>query len=383
MSHRFSYPRRAAMTLLLLNASAAFGLTPESPASDNAHVVARFDTAVEAGFPFSIVVEAPQAAGSGGRARRATTTQMVVERRLAVDVHLPSQAQALMYAGRLGAARAVFTRGDDRLDVSLADEEGVRVIGYRAGVDDMDQHTYPAGQDADDDTPGLAPIGRTIGPNHVEDPLGFHPTFHLFIHNDLRAEEPAQLHSRFVAWWVDDLLTILPGERKLSLYYYVRVPWIADMDYQQNDVLNRFSEALRLRAPVVGLPYGKSFKHKFLLLTAHSPLPGVGGLAVEGQSEAVASVTGRLSVVAHEFGHTLGATHESAGSMRFSVFSWSDVLWRTCDTTMRASPVSEFSCLKYSPENERAIRSYLHHGPVEDRADRWLDRRRRSTITVD
>jgi hypothetical protein len=165
------------------------------------------------------------------------------------------------------------------------------------------------------------------------------------------------------------------GEPKIDVRYYTRVPWITDMDYEHPDVLDRFAIALRQLSLHIDLPYGKSYKHKFLLLTARPAVSKASGLALEGQSEAVATVQGRVSVLAHEFGHTLGATHESAASGRFRTGPWSLMNWYRCDSNMHPLAPSTFSCLRYTPDNERAIRSYMRHGPVAERTDLWLERR--------
>lgn len=191
----------------------------------------------------------------------------------------------------------------------------------------------------------------------------------------LRSDDSAELHARFTAWWIDDLLDVLPGEPRITLHYYARVPWISDMDYERADVLDRFADALRYLSPHLGFPYGKSYKHKFMLLTAQPAQATTSGMAVQGQSEAVATVQGRLSVVAHEFGHTMGATHQAATSTRVDASVWSLIPWYRCDSNMHPVAPSTYSCLRYSAENERAIRSYQRHGPTVERPDHWLERR--------
>jgi hypothetical protein len=298
---------------------------------------------------------------------------IVVDRPLAVDLLLPPATSSTMYSGRLDGKRAVFTRSGGRLDISLPSEEGVRVVGFRSGVDRIDQRMYLNGDGYRGDREGMSPAELSIKPDHIEDPLAYGLSFHIFIHDDLRAYDAADLHARFTAWWIDDVFSVLPNSSKLTLQYYLRVPWISDMDYEHDDVLDRFAHALRLIAPHMGWPYGKTYKHKFMLLTALPAIPNVSGLAIQGQSEATASVQGRLSVVAHEFGHTLGATHEAAGSGRFATESWSLLNWYQCDSNMHPVAPSVYSCMRYTDANERAIRSYMRHGPVAERPDRWLD----------
>ncbi len=358
---------------------------PPEPPNGTASVVELFDQAVDAGLPFRIwipdvtMTPSPSAGEQGGpsRPRRAVGpgAGISVERRLPVDLRLSPQVAGAMYAGQLNGERAVFTRGGDGLHVSLPSEGGVTVVSFRVGHDEARRHTYPAG-DGYADEPVIPFTGElSITPHHVEDPLAHRPTFHVFVHDDLREQSIADLHARFAAWWLADLVTVLPGEPKIDVRYYTRVPWITDMDYEHPDVLDRFAIALRQLSLHIDLPYGKSYKHKFLLLTARPAVSKASGLALEGQSEAVATVQGRVSVLAHEFGHTLGATHESAASGRFRTGPWSLMNWYRCDSNMHPLAPSTFSCLRYTPDNERAIRSYMRHGPVAERTDLWLERR--------
>ncbi|WP_369926958.1 hypothetical protein [Xanthomonas sp. NCPPB 2632] len=347
------------------------------PQDDTASLVARFDRAVASGLPFSITLPATTASKPApGRTRRAVQEGIVVERRLPVDLRLPAAVVAVMYAGRLNGEKAVFTRGGDRLDISVPSRAGVDVVVFRSGWDKVEWHNYPAGVGYVDE-PEIRFQGElSIPPDHIEDPLAYHPTFHVFLHDDLGSGgDPADLHARLGAWWLEDLMTVLPGESQISLRYHSRIAWITDMDYEHVDVLDRFARALKLVAPALGLPYGRSYKHKFLLLTARPAIGRASGLALQGQSEATASIQGRLSVMAHEFGHTLGATHAAAVTGRYPTYPWSLLNWYQCDSNMHPSAPSTFSCLAYSADNERAIRSYLRHGPTSERPELWLERR--------
>jgi hypothetical protein len=359
------------------------------PPNGAADAVALFDEAVDNGLPFRIWVPNVKMATSqpvepqDGRSRvlRAVGAAagagagISVERRLPVNLRLSPQVAGAMYAGQLNGEYAVFTRGGDGLHVSLPTAEGVTVVTFLAGRDEAWRRTYPAGEGLADEPVASYTGELSIKPGHLEDPLAHTPTFHIFVHDDLRDHTVADLHARFTAWWAADLLKVLPGEPTIFVNYHSRVPWITDMDYEHADVLDRFAVALRQLSLHTELPYGKSYKHKFLLLTAHPAVAKASGLALVGQSEATASIQGRVSVVAHEFGHTLGATHEAATSGRIPSGPWSMMYWYGCDTNMHPVAPSTFSCLRYSPANERAIRSYMRHGPVSEREDVWLERR--------
>jgi hypothetical protein len=339
------------------------------PADDVGSLVARFDRAVAGGLPASLALP--------GEPRRRTSRgapeSLVIERDLRVDLSMPGDVPAAMYLGTLGGRSAIFTRGGERLEISLPESEAVEVVGYVAGRQRVERQSFSAHSDPVDSVDTLPPPREGIGPGHIEDPSAFRPTFHVFVHDDLRTRDVYRLHARFVAWWIADLLQILPAEPSMAVTYHTRIPWITDMDYQHADVLDRFSNALALFADATGLPYERTYKHKFLLLTASSPVKGAAGLAFEGQSEAVASVSGPLSVVAHEFGHLLGASHDAAATLSVLATLWHPALWVSCDTTMHPTAPSLVGCLWYSAENQRRIRSYQKHGPAPS-PGQWLDR---------
>ncbi len=94
------------------------------------------------------------------------------------------------------------------------------------------------------------------------------------------------------------------------------------------------------------------FEYKFMLVTSHEPLPGVTGQAWLGGEEAIASLSGRYTIIAHEYGHTLAATHEDAE------VQWSSV-W-PCETNLISSTVAlRSNCYRYSRKNERNIRVHM------------------------
>lgn len=366
-------PAARAVAAFVLLAAGLPAWAGDPPDEGLEHLVDRFDQAVASGLPARI----PVPPDSGGRSRRDVRVAdgIVVERRLAVDLRMPDDAAAAMYAGTLDGEHAVFTRAARRLDVSIPEREGVRLVGFAAGRSSATRRMFPADAGRTGEPKSLDPSVPALKPGHLEDPLAYHPTFHIFIHDDLRHEDVHALHARFVAWWLHDLLDVLPAEPVVSVYYYMHVPWVSDIDYERDDVLDGFSRALRMHAHSnPALPYGLTYKHKFLLLTAGPAVNGSSGLAFEGQSEATASITGRNTVVAHEFGHTLGATHDKAEIFWMGptfIHGW---LWGSCDTNMHPMAPSDLSCLLYSEENQRAIRSYLRHGPFADRRGVWLER---------
>jgi len=273
-----------------------------------------------------------------------------VKRRLNIDVSFPDDIRGSMYDGLLHGESAVFTRAGDFLDATVMRDGDTEVISFDASAEQLAAVEHAPVKEA----PESARIRRSVAPGHFEDPAAYTLQFTFLKHDDLADRNARDLHARFAAWWLADMaVNVLPAE-KISASYMAQMPWVTSMAYGGMDSLSLLERTLQVMAPRYALAVDRSYKIKYVLLTAGRPMPGTAGVAYEGGNEAIASVTGRSRIVAHEIGHMLGATH-GAGETRG---------WWGCETNMLAiSSHARNDCLEYSAANRRAIRSYMRHGP--------------------
>lgn len=365
--------RRCLLALLLFPAPAVFchdTVQPAQPETGAAGgVVAAFDAAVVAGLPADIAlpvdVAEPAASDAPSRQRR-SAPHLVVQDALNVDVQMPGMPAGRMYRGVYDGQEAAVTRIGDHLDISVPVREGVDVTGFRAGrAAVLREHVRnpvlpvprrkPAPRPRDESHVMPEPPFLSRSARAIEDPLTFSPRFVVLIHDDLDAT-PLHIHTVYGAWWLAELATkVLPTER-IRMAYMDHVPGVTDMPYGYPEAIHNWKDTVAALSASEGLTIGETYKHKFLLMTRHRPIPGAFGVAFEGGAEAMASTAGRLSIVAHEFGHTLDARHKDAVQRHES--------WWWCATSMWPG-INDIvaDCQRYSGENARHIRSYLRHGP--------------------
>jgi hypothetical protein len=281
---------------------------------------------------------------------RRSAADFVVERHLNIKLDFPGDVQGTMYGGLLHGEAAVFTRSGDHLDVTV----------MRNGDTEVTSFDRPTGAEVPADAlrvsndPGPRRLPRSVGPSHVENPAAYSLHFYFLKHDDLIDRTAQEIHARHVAWWLADMATnVLPAE-PLRATYAERAPWLTSMAYGDADSLDMLEHTLKALDSHYQFKVTKTYKHKFVLLTAGLPMPGTTGVAFEGGNEAIASVAGRARIVAHEIGHMLGATHTEAETRG----------WWGCETNMLPSTSSwRNDCLEYTTANQRAIRSYMRHGP--------------------
>jgi len=336
--------QRSTALLLALACQSAAALAQTNPALADTRLVERFD---------QMVAQMPPTEGLPPPERLRTERSagdVVVKRRLNVKVNFPGNVRGAMYGGYLDGEAAVFTRSGRSLDVTVIRDGDAEVMSFVAPADGpAADATIPPTPE-----PGGARLRRSVGPGHFEDPAAHHLHFHFMKHDDLSHRTAQDIHAHFVAWWLADMaLNVLPVET-LSVTYEERVPWVTSMAYGEAGALPAFERALKLLDDDFNFNLEGTYKNKFILLTAQRPVPGAAGVAFEGGNEAIASISGRMRIIAHEIGHMLGATHLAAESRG----------WWGCETNMFAvASKQRRDCLEYTAANQRAIRSYMRHGP--------------------
>ncbi|MGA7438425.1 MAG: reprolysin-like metallopeptidase [Luteibacter sp.] len=231
-------------------------------------------------------------------------------------------------------------------------------------------------------TAACASVGPPPAAQAVPEPQA--PTrtldIHVFVHDDVRkaleTEHPLVqafhgvndadayrefVHSAYLSWWFDDVARILPTFA-VRLHYHPHIEGLSNFDYQSEDALVSWTDTVRRWARSEDLDP----KHttKFLLVTAHSYDGRSSGVAWQGGDAALAAITGRYRVIAHELGHLFGATHRN-GETRHQGGWW-------CETNMHISASLLLqNCYGYSEENARRIRAYVIENPGWDESSAW------------
>lgn len=351
-------------------------------------LVAAFDAAIAAGLPTNLILPAAEGAAGGERV-------LSIDRALASEVEIPGKGPVRMYHAHLAGSPATITRSGTSLHISLATADGMDILA--PGKDGAIRTTHLGAHTG----AGNRPVTRA---RRAVDPRQRSPFVHVagaddlpladvgeiqplrvffFLHDDLvqpiKTDQMAwiygrgpaapvslgdlieEIHAAHVAWWLDELeRDLIPGE-PIRVVYRAGMPGLTDARYGAETTLTDWAFALGQQASRYKLPWLASFRHKFVLLVPGSVAPGIAGKAhIEGAA-AVASLADRYSTVAHELGHTLGASHDDA-EVRFAGLWW-------CQTTMYAW-VNPFltSCLAYSQANRERIRDYYSGGPGRPRA---------------
>lgn len=329
-------PRLTALLLALLPLPIA--------ATNASDMVERFDAAVVGMSP-----EEGTAVAGQPRLRR-SGADLGVERLLNIDVEFPGKIKGKMYRGFLHGEAAVFTRSAGHLDVTVMRNGDTEVVSFNA-PESPGLPTESISADADQPS---SRSRRSVNPGHFEDPAAYNLRFYFVKHDDLIDHAATSLHARYVAWWLADMAgNVLPAE-PLRANYLEHLPWITSIAYGDSRSLDIFERTLKALDDFYGFDMERTYKNKYVLLTARPPMPGTTGVAFEGGNEAIASIVGRSRIVAHEVGHMLGATHRQAETRG----------WWGCETNMLAiSSGRRDDCLEYTAANQRAMRSYMRHGP--------------------
>ncbi|WP_448099127.1 hypothetical protein [Luteibacter yeojuensis] len=341
----------------ILIAGCTTGTSAAAPSADM-HPIARFDQAIAAGLPRAVPLPGPASLSRGTGA----TSGLVVEAHLDVGVRFVDGASGEMYLATWQGEPAVVTRSGDHLDITVAHHDGVSVTGFDGDsdavhiIESTDDNAATGATKATAarharrrrDTDGGPPAAPHLQKASPRPTL----TFWMFLHDDTLDMDRKHIHARYVAWWIADMAKILPT-RKLWAIYSQQVENVTDMAYGHEASLRDWTTIIDFYQRRNELPYvpGK-FEYKFMLITSDEPMPGVTGLAWLGGEEAIASLSGRYSIVAHEYGHTLAAVHDDA-----------EVRWSSawpCETNLVATTAAlRSNCYHYSTKNERNMRVHL------------------------
>lgn len=321
-----------------------------------ANAIEQFDEAVLRGLPQTIVLSQVDA----------NANKLFIASSLDVELHFPGDteggASGNMYIGTWRGADAVLTRSGNHLDISVTRSGSVEVTGFSSDAEGS-HHVDAGAIDRRQDLVAPPASTRSIalpryaarGAIATKRPrLSRSPSlvFWLFQHDDTLDMTRQHIHARYVAWWIADMKRIMPT-RRLWAIYSQQIDGLTDIPYGHEASLVDWTTAVDNYAHREGLPHVRGeFEYKFMLLTSHEVAPGVSGLAWLGGDQAMASLDGRYTIVAHEFGHTLTANHEDA-----------EVRWSSgwpCETNLKSttSPLRA-NCYRYSTANERRMRAYM------------------------
>ncbi|CAM3458233.1 hypothetical protein BZK31_12595 [Pseudomonas floridensis] len=189
----------------------------------------------------------------------------------------------------------------------------------------------------------------------AEDSPSRRPLFlFLLLHNDIEETSTARIAEDYLIWLVKDLESFTG--RRVQLQFISDVPGVTDFAYKSTDsdaIYNAWRQRADQYINARNLP--RNGTTKYLLLTQEAMDSNTLGLSAPGSHTGMASL-GYVSTAAHELGHMLGGTHESA-----------EILYRGawwCETNLVAVHQSYRQyCKVYSDENKRRIAEDLSQYP--------------------
>lgn len=345
-------PLRPALHALVFSALGPLLASTSHARSTNA--VDRFDEAIARELPQTIVLSD----GKGGGA-------LVIESLLDVELHFPDvsgDVPGAMYRVTWQGEQAVLTRSGGHLDISVPRSGDMEVTTFDRDAEGSHQGRPDAPRGNDESAAHRASRQRRAVPRDARNgtTAASRPraasspvlVFWLFLHDDTLDMTREHIHAKYVAWWIADMKRILPT-RRLWAIYSQQVDGLTDIAYGQASSLKDWTTAVDSYARRERLPHVRGeFEYKFMLLTGNQVAPGVSGLAWLGGDHAMASLKGRYTIVAHEYGHTLTASHEDA-----------EVRWSSgwpCETNLKSTTsLLRANCYRYSAANERRMRSYM------------------------
>ncbi len=351
------HPMTMLRTIAVLGASCAMSpsIATDGPV-DETSVVARFDRALAAGLPQTILLPRDNEHDIGESEAGALTLLS----RMAVDIRMPNGDTIDMFDARVDGARAVVSRRADHVDVTMLRDDNLDTRGFTPGTDET-EHVTRSGADPIEYSGQPDPIAQGssgTGTVHVafperaakDDPL----TINIFVHDDTDIVDGHDLYRDYLSWWLAELQEKIVPDQAIKVDVVGRIRGVTDIKYGGSASITRWTSVVAKLVEKQG--FRRTHKDKYLLFTKNEISPGLSGVALRNKSEAIASKAGGYSIIAHELGHTLGALHEDA-EIRYG--GW----W--CETNMYGnhSPFRSHCCV-YSDKNRARIRDYIAHGAL-------------------
>jgi len=325
----------------------------------NENALRSFDSAVAGNLPRTVLLPRRE-----GRGRVTLDSELTVTRSIDVDIRFPDDTEARTYLATFDGETAIVTRSAGHLDIAVPRADGIALTGFHD--DSTTLHRADAPSDVSHRTEA-AHASRRQSPQNGRaqpdlsflDPTETRPslTLWVFLHDDTAGVSRQHVHAGYLSWWITDLRRLLPHHR-LRIYYRERRAGVTDIAYGEKATsMRRWISAatdFRTRAALTYRP--NEDEHKFMLVTRNPVAPSTMGLALPEGDYAMGSLTGPWSVVAHEFGHTLGAVHADAAM-------WWSYVW-PCGTNLYPTNHKVLAnCYRYTEANERRIVNYFGSAP--------------------
>ncbi|MBB3226471.1 hypothetical protein FHW69_001061 [Luteibacter sp. Sphag1AF] len=345
-----------AMTLIAAQGAQSSVVTEQHESTVAPSFVQLFDRRVAEGLPQSISLSP-----SRHHRNAVAPSELTITSELPVHVVFPDDTGGQMFTGTWNDAPVVVTRSGDRIDIVEKDTSGIRVRVITEESNDVEENWFAAPPSAgmpDDVEPAPSPItagggtGRSGSLGDITDiALNGKPLmrFWIFTHDDTGADMYRTLQNNYVSWWVADLARNVLPYKVIHVIYRRNIKGVTNMSYGDEDSLDRWDNVVDRFVSREGL--ARTGHRRFLLFTQHSPNGKSSGVAYEYGDAALASAVGPYSVIAHEFGHTIGGLHGLAHT---------DFTWWLCRTNMAAdSNALLANCGYYSRANIEKIRAFL------------------------